>query len=212
MADQVRVMIIDAQPLVRSGMRVALGREQELVVVGEAPSVAEALGASARVDPDVLVLGAGHGTVSVHTVRERWPKARVLMLSAAVDPVSVRRMFELGVAGVVLPIVDDDELIRALRTVAAGERYVTPGVGAALAQAGHDHNGVAALSARERDVLRLLALGYTNQEIAHELVVSIRTVEGHRAHLVAKLGAVSRAELVRLAIRVGLLDDELARR
>lgn len=207
MADHVRVMIIDAQPLVRSGVRVVLGRAQEFAVIDEGPSVAGVSGAA----PDIVVLCAGHGSAAVRTVRERWPRSAVLLVSASGDPVSARRAFEMGVAGIVLSTVDDEELVRALRAVAAGGRYVTPGVGAALADANHEHAGMAALSARERDVLRQLALGLTNQQIAHQLVVSIRTVEGHRAHLMAKLGATSRAELVRHALKAGLLDDDLAR-
>ncbi len=206
-ANHVRVMVIDAQPLVRSGIRVALAREQGFVIVEEGESIVGRSGA----DPDVVVLGTGHGSASARSIRERWPMAAVLMLSASADPVLVRRLFELGVTGIVLPTVDDNELIRAMRIVASGGRYVTPGVGAVLAEGDQHHNGVAALSARERDVLRLLALGLTNQQIADELVVSIRTVEGHRANLMTKLGATSRAELVRHALKVGLLDDELSR-
>jgi two-component system response regulator NreC len=206
-ANHVRVMVIDAQPLVRSGIRVALAREQGFVIVEEGESIVGTSGA----DPDVVVLGTGHGSASARSILERWPMAAVLMLSASADPVLVRRLFELGVTGIVLPTVDDNELIRAMRIVASGGRYVTPGVGAVLAEGDQHHNGVAALSARERDVLRLLALGLTNQQIADELVVSIRTVEGHRANLMTKLGATSRAELVRHALKVGLLDDELSR-
>lgn len=211
MTDGARVMIVDAQPLVRSGMRVALGRAaEEFVVIGEAPTVTAAIGTPAGADPQVVVLGVGCGVSSVRSIRERWPKAAVVMVSAAVDPVSTRRAFERGVAGVVLPTVGDDEFVRALRVVAAGGRYLTPEVGASLAQDGYgDRRG--ALSAREHDVLRLLALGHTNHEIARELVVSIRTVEGHRAHLMAKLGLASRAELVQHALHIGLLGDELAR-
>lgn len=209
-ADNVRVMIVDAQPLVRSGMRVALGRAEGFEVIGEGASVAEAPGRAVEAQPDVVVLGIGSGLLSVRTARERWPKVAVLMVSAAVDPVSIRRAFERGVTGVLLPTVDDDEFVRALRLVAGGERYLTPEVGASLAQDVYDDRRVA-LSAREQSVLRLLALGHTNHEIARELVVSIRTVEGHRANLMAKLGLASRAELVQHALRIGLLDDELAR-
>ena len=207
MADHVRVMIIDAQPMVRSGMRVALAGEPAFTIIGDGASVATASGT----DAGVVVLGSGQGVAAVRAVRERWPHAEVLMVSSSADPVATRRMFELGVAGVVLSTVDDEELVRALRTVASGERYVTPAVGATLADAKHERNGLTALSVRERDVLRLLALGLTNQQIAQELVVSVRTVEGHRSHLMAKLGATSRAELVRHALAVGMLDDDSGR-
>lgn len=212
MADGVRVVIVDAQPLVRSGMREALGRAQGLVLLDEAASVTAMVGPTPDdAPPDVVILGVGSGLLAVRAVRERWPTAAVLMVSATTDPSSMRRAFERGVAGVVLPTVDEDEFVRALRLVAAGEQYLTPEVGASLATDRHDGARAGALSARERDVLRLLALGHTNHEIARELVVSIRTVEGHRAHLLTKLGLASRAELVQHALKVGLLDDELAR-
>lgn len=204
MADHVRVMIIDAQPMVRSGMRVVLAREPGFTIVDDGSSVASVSGT----DAGVVVLGSGQGSAAVRAVRERWPHAEVLMVSSFADAVATRRVFALGVAGIVLSTVDGDELIRALWTISAGGRYVTPAVGATLADAKHEPNGVAGLSARERDVLRLLALGLTNQQIAHELVVSIRTVEGHRSHLMTKLGASSRAELVRHALAVGMLDDD----
>ena len=206
-----RVVLIDGQPLVRSGMRVALVHDPALVVVGEAASVAEAVAADDALQPDAVVLGVANGPLSVRAVRQHWPDAAVLLVSSAVDPPSVRRAFERGVAGVVLPTVDGAEFVRALRVVACGERYLTPAVGVSLVRDVHKSDSGVALSVRERDVLRLLALGHTNHEIAQTLVVSVRTVEGHRAHMMAKLDVTSRAELVRHALTVGLLDDELAR-
>jgi two-component system response regulator NreC len=210
-AQEVHVVVIDTQPLVRSGVRVALGPDSGMSVVGDGASPAEVAGPSAVVVPDVVLLGGGHGLLSVRAVRERWPSAGVLLVTQAGGPASVRQAFDRGVTGVVLPTVDEHELLRALRMVAAGERYVTPELGATLLRDGNVDAKHRSLSSRERDVLRLLALGHTNQEIAHELVVSVRTIEGHRAQVATKLGCSSRAELVKHALAIGLLDEDLAR-
>ena len=117
-------------------------------------------------------------------------------------------MLEAGAAGYVLKTAADEQVVQAVRAVSAGERYLHPALGAALAQPTPSRGPVDALSPREREVLRLLALGYTNQEIAEMLVVSVRTVESHRAHIMTKLRANSRASMVRHALEAGLLDDE----
>lgn len=120
----------------------------------------------------------------------------------------VRRAFAAGASGYVLKTAADEQLVQAVRAVAGGERYLHPALGAVLAQPDGPRGPVDDLSPREREVLRLLALGYTNQEIAEMLVVSVRTVESHRAHVMTKLRAESRAAMVRHALAAGLLDDE----
>ena len=120
----------------------------------------------------------------------------------------VRRAFEAGASGYVPKTAADEELIRAIRAVSNGERYLHPSLGAVLAQPPQSRGAVDELSSREREVLRLLALGHTNQEIDEQLYVSVRTVESHRAHIMTKLRAASRAEMVQHAIAGGLLEDE----
>ena len=137
---------------------------------------------------------------------ERAPDAAVLVLSMHDEADDVRRAFEAGAAGYVVKAAADEDVVRAVRTVASGERYVHPSVGAILAQPARSRGPVDELSPREREVLRLLALGHTNQEIAQQLVVSVRTVESHRAHIMTKLRADSRAAMVRHALDAGLLD------
>lgn len=209
-ANEIRVVIVEAQPLMRSGMRVSLVTEPDLIVTGEASSEGAALALRGPA-PDVVVLGSGSGLLTVRAIRDAWPTARILVVWARVDAASIRRAFERGVIGVVTPVVDASEFVRAVRAVGSGARYLAPEVGAEIVGESRDADRDGLLSQRERDVLRLLALGYTNQQIAHELVISIRTVEGHRAHLMEKVDASSRAELVQFAIRAGLLNDELAR-
>ena len=133
------------------------------------------------------------------------------MLSMQDDPSYVREAFAAGASGYMLKEAADTEVVQAVREVAAGGRYVHPTLGARLAQAEVDAARRAAgdpLSDREREVLRLLALGHTNQEIAKKLFISVRTAETHRAHIMQKLGLETRAELVRYALVNGMLDDE----
>ena len=138
------------------------------------------------------------------------PDARVLMLSMQDDPHYVREAFDAGASGYVLKEAADTEVVGAVRAIAAGERYVHPSLGARLFAADAAERRRAEedpLSDREREVLRLLALGHTNQEIAKMLFISVRTAETHRAHIMRKLGLGSRAELVRFALAEGLLES-----
>ena len=137
------------------------------------------------------------------------PDVKVLVLSMQDDPRYVREAFEVGAAGYVLKEAADTEVVGAIRAVAAGERYVHPALGARLVAAEAEERKRAEadpLSEREREVLRLLALGHTNQEIAKMLYISVRTAETHRAHIMQKLRLSSRAELVRYALENGLIE------
>jgi two-component system, NarL family, response regulator NreC len=139
------------------------------------------------------------------------PETKVLILSMQDDPRYVREAFANGASGYVLKEAVDAEVVAAVREVARGGRYVNPELGARLVAAEADAQRQAEqdpLSDREREVLRLLALGHTNQEIAQELFISVRTAETHRAHIMQKLGLQSRAELVRYAIAQGLLEEQ----
>jgi DNA-binding NarL/FixJ family response regulator len=136
---------------------------------------------------------------------------KVLVLSMQDDPHYVREAFDAGASGYVLKEAADTEVVGAIRSVAAGERYVHPALGARLVAADAEERRRAEddpLSEREREVLRLLALGHTNQEIAKLLYISVRTAETHRAHIMQKLRLGSRAELVRYALSEGLLDED----
>jgi len=210
LSDAVRVMIVDDHAVVRSGLRLVLEREPDIVCVAEASSAEEALRRVVQAQPAVVLLdlqmpGIG-GLEGLPRLLERAPDAAVLVLSMHDEADDVRRAFEAGAAGYVVKAAADEDVVRAVRTVASGERYVHPSVGAILAQPARPRGPVDELSPREREVLRLLALGHTNQEIAQQLVVSVRTVESHRAHIMTKLRADSRAAMVRHALDAGLLD------
>jgi two-component system response regulator NreC len=155
---------------------------------------------------DVVMPGAS-GVDAAAEIRHVLPAARILMLSMQDDPSYVRQAFTNGAIGYVLKEAADAELVTAIRRVALGEQYVHPTLGAKLVgDAGSARQADDPLSDREREVLSLLALGHTNQEIADRLVVSVRTVEAHRAHILTKLRLSTRAELVRYAIDAGLLE------
>jgi two-component system, NarL family, response regulator NreC len=141
------------------------------------------------------------------------PETNVLVLSMQDDPSYVREAFAAGANGYVLKEAADEEVVAAVREIAEGRRYVHPTLGARLVAAEAEERAAAEadpLSEREREVLRLLALGHTNQEIAEQLYISVRTAESHRAHIMQKLRLSTRAELVRYALAHGLLVDESA--
>src|SRR5689334_18926973 len=157
-----------------------------------------------------VVMPEGSGLDFIPTLRKEHPETKVLVLSMQDDPRYVREAFAAGASGYVLKEAADVEVVQAIREVARGGRYVHPELGARLIAA----DAAAArraeedpLSEREREVLRLLALGHTNQEIAKQLYISVRTAETHRAHIMQKLQLSSRAELVRYAISQGLLEE-----
>lgn len=214
MSEPVRVLIVDDHAVVRSGLRRVLEAEQGIEVAGEAGDAREAVFETRATKPDVIlmdvVMPGKSGVEAIPDVLKDAPGAKVLVLSMQDDPRYVREAFEAGASGYILKEAADTEVVAAVRDVAAGGRYVHPALGARLVAAEADERKRAEedpLSERERDVLRLLALGHTNQEIADTLYLSVRTVETHRAHIMQKLRLHTRAELVRHALAQGLLDE-----
>lgn len=212
-AEKIRVLIVDDHAVVRTGLRLLLEREDDLEVVGEAGSADEGVRAARLEKPDIVLLDVvmpGRSGIDACGEVVQASKGRVLVLSMQDDPTYVRAAFAAGASGYMLKEAADAELVQAVREVAAGGRYVHPTLGARLAQAEVEAARRAAndpLSEREREVLRLLALGHTNQEIAKALFISVRTAETHRAHIMQKLGLGTRAELVRYALANGLLEE-----
>jgi len=210
----IRVLVVDDHAVVRSGLRLVLEREDDMAVVAEAGTAEEGVRAARLERPDVILLDVvmpgGSGIAAAAEMISAAKGAKVLVLSMQDDPTYVREAFGAGASGYLLKEAADAELVHAVREVAAGGRYVHPTLGARLAQAEVDAARLAAddpLSEREREVLRLLALGHTNQEIAKQLFISVRTAETHRAHSMQKLGLNARAELVRHALASGMLED-----
>jgi two-component system response regulator NreC len=209
----IRILVVDDHAVVRSGLRLLLEAEEDIEVVGEAGNAQEALLRTKLLQPDILLLDVTMpGKNGIEVAREAPEVARdtkVVMLSMQDEPSYVREAFAAGAHGYVLKEAADTELVRAVREVAGGGRYVHPELGARLVVAEARAQAEAAadpLSDREREVLRLLALGHTNQEIAKLLYISVRTAETHRAHVMQKLRLESRAQLVRYALDHGLLE------
>jgi two-component system, NarL family, response regulator NreC len=208
-----RVVIADDHALVRSGLRMLLESEGDFEVVAEAGTADEAVRAARLEKPDVVLLDVvmpgRSGLDALAEVLDAAPDAKVLVLSMQDDPRYVREAFAAGASGYLLKEAADAELVAALRAVCAGGRYVHPTLGARIAAADAAAQAKAAadpLSEREREVLRLLALGHTNQEIAKMLFISVRTAETHRAHIMQKLRLSTRAELVKYALAEGLVE------
>jgi DNA-binding NarL/FixJ family response regulator len=211
---ETQILIVDDHAVVRSGLRLLLDAQDDLQVVGEAGDLRNAVFEARALKPDVIlmdvVMPGASGIEATTAVLKEAPGAKVLILSMQDDPRYVREAFSAGASGYVLKEGADAELVDAVREVAAGGRYVHPELGARLVAAEADELAKAdadPLSEREREVLRLLALGHTNQEIAKMLYLSVRTVETHRAHIMQKLRLETRAELVRHAIDQGLLEE-----
>lgn len=211
----IRVLVVDDHAVVRSGLRLLLDAEEDIETVGEAGDAREAVFEVRSSKPDVILMdvGLGSGKSGIEATPEilrEAPGAKVLMLSMQDDPRYVREAFAAGASGYVLKEAADSELVTAVRQVAGGTQYVDPALGARIAAADAEAERAAAedpLSDREREVLRLLALGHTNQEIAKTLFISVRTAETHRSHIMQKLRINTRAELVRYAIAQRLLEE-----
>ena len=214
MPDPIRVLIVDDHAVVRSGIRLLLAQEPDLEPVGEAGTGREAILQARSLRPDVILMDVvmpdQSGLEVLPTLLHERPETKVLVLSMQDDPQYVRQAFANGASGYILKEAADTEVVAAIREVASGSNYVHPAVGAKLIAAENEAAKRAEadpLSDREREVLRLLALGHTNQEISAQLFISVRTAETHRAHIMQKLRLSSRAELVRYALDQGVLEQ-----
>jgi two-component system, NarL family, response regulator NreC len=204
----IRVVLIDDHKLLRAGLRSRLEKETDVSVVGEADNADTGVVLAKRLQPDVILLDLlmprKSGYDALPELAEVAPEAKVLVISSQAAPSSVRQALSAGAAGYLPKRASDGELVTAIRSVVRGSGYVDPDLGAQLVVS----NGTPALeplSDRERDVLHLLALGYTNQEIGKKLFISVRTVDTHRAHIMRKLRLETRAELVLFALANGLI-------
>jgi two-component system response regulator NreC len=215
MTEPLRVLVVDDHAVVRAGLRLLIDREESMVVVDEAADANEAIFRVIEHKPDVLLidvtLPGESGIEAIPKLLAASPGTKILVLSMHDDPRYVREAFAAGASAYVLKEAADAEVVAAIREVAAGGSYVNPVLGARMVAAEAKEQAEAKadpLSEREHEVLRLLALGHTNQEIAKSLYISVRTAETHRAHIMQKLGLASRAELVRYALAKQILESE----
>jgi two-component system response regulator NreC len=215
MADvPITIVLADDHAVVRSGLRFVLEAEDDLEVVAEAGTIDDAVRLAKAHRPTVLVLDINMpGTMAssldaLPLLAEEASATRVVVLTMQEDPRFARRALASGANAYVLKEAADTELVEAVRRAAAGEVYLNPRLGAQIAAAPVEPTGPPDdLTDREAEVLRLIALGHTNADIAAQLYLSVRTVESHRAHIQQKLRRTSRAELVRYALDHGLLGE-----
>ena len=201
----ITIVIADDHAVVRQGLRLLLEAEEDLAVVGEASDIARTAELLRECTPAVVLLdlhmGRDLSLSALFELRAASPATRVVILTMDDDPAFVGPAWNAGAAGYVLKEASRTDLVRAIRTVARGGRYLDPSIGGWALTSDSD----ATLTDRELEVLRLVALGHTNSEIATRMYISPRTVETHRANLQAKLGISGRPELVRYALEHGVI-------
>jgi two-component system response regulator NreC len=206
----VTIVLADDHAVVRKGLRLLVEAEDGLQVVAEAGTVPDAIRMVKAHRPSVLVLDlnmpGGSSLEAIPVLRRDVPQTAIVVLTMQDDPSFARQALQGGALGFVLKEAADDELLGAIRLAAAGETYLNPRLGARVAAAPAPSGPPDDLSKREVEVLRLIALGHTNVEIAGKLYLSVRTVESHRAHIQQKTRVSTRAELVRYALEHGFVE------
>jgi DNA-binding NarL/FixJ family response regulator len=204
----IRVLVTDDHTVLRAGIAALLEREDDMTAVGEAATAEQGVMKARALQPDVILLDVvmprKSGFDALPELKKVAPDARVIMLSMQTNPSAIKQALNSGVAGYVSKHASDTDLLDAIRRVAKGLRYVDPELGGDLVVS-DAATLTQDISERERDVLFLLALGYTNQQISAMLYISARTVETHRAHIMQKLSLETRAELVLYALANGLI-------
>ncbi len=211
----IRILIADDHGVLRDGLRALLDAECDMVVVGEAADGETTLQQALALRPDVVLLDmampGATGLQTLSALREQAPEVRVLVLTVYEDSALLQQCLRAGAAGYVVKRAVVSDVIAAIRAVARGDVYVHPSLLRTLLADGQTPvppvaPGIDPLSPRERAVLQCVAQGYTSRQIAEMWTVSVRTVESHRANLMAKLGLRSRVELVRYALEHGYLQ------
>jgi len=209
---RIRILLADDHAVVRQGFKMILGAEPDMEIVGEAANGREAVALAEEVRPDVVVMDVAmpelNGIEATRRLAASVPHARVLALSMHKDSVYVREILRAGARGYVLKESIAGDLVKAVRAVAAGEGYLSPAVSNAVLDDYRRHvtNPIDLLTSREREVLQMLAEGKTNKEIAAVLDLSVYTIDAHRGRIMEKLNVHSINELVRFAVRNGLID------
>ncbi|MEX2247108.1 MAG: response regulator transcription factor [Dehalococcoidia bacterium] len=216
-AGRIRVLIVDDHTVLRQALRLLLEGQQEVEVIGDAANGREALDACERLHPDVvlmdMVMPGLNGLEATRQIRRRLPKTKVLILTGYMEDEQILAALRAGASGYVVKKSDVDELLLGIQSVHRGNTYFSSSIsdGDAVqdylwqAKRPESKSGYELLTSREREVLQLIAEGYSNQRIANELFISVKTVEAHKAHIMSKLHAQNRTDLIRYAIRKGIV-------
>lgn len=214
---KIRVLVADDHAIVREGVRMILARENDIEVVGEAGDGQQALEQVGKLRPQVVIMDismpAMGGIEATQRVRAQYADVQVLALTMHEDETYVFQLLRAGAAGYVLKRAAAQDLVQAVRAAARGEAFLYPSVARKVVEdylrrveAGEERERYDGLTSREKEILTLIAQGLSNQQIAGQLYISIKTVQTHRAHILEKLGLHDRTELVRYAIRKGLIE------
>ncbi|MBD3286725.1 response regulator [candidate division WOR-3 bacterium] len=216
MADKkIRVLLVDDHTVVRKGIRALLEQEKDIEVVGEAEDGLKGVETCLDIEPDVVVLDMAmpllSGVEAARKIKEKQPEVRILILSMYDDEEYIVDSFKVGVSGYILKDVVVSDLVSAVRSVYRGSTFLSPSVSEKLrrqlqnGKGRSSRHGVEKLTARERQILKLIVEGYTSRQISEILKISFKTVQTHRAHLMEKLDVHSTAELTRFALKKGLV-------
>ncbi len=215
---KIRVLIVDDHTILRAGLRMMLNAQPDIEVVGEASDGHQAVIAAQRLQPDVILMDITmpecNGIEATRQVKRLLPDMRVLVLTMHENEEYLFQVLRAGASGYILKEAADTELVIAIRLVYSGRFYLSPSAQSMMVgdylqrvHTGEEHDSYSALTEREREILKLVAEGYTNNQIAERLTISPKTVDTHRTHIMDKLNLHSRAELVKYAMRRGLLED-----
>jgi DNA-binding NarL/FixJ family response regulator len=208
----IKILLADDHTIVRQGLKLILAAHSDLEVVGEAANGREAVELAASLKPDIVLMDVAmpelNGIEATRRIVQAAPRLRVLVLSMHKEAVYVREILKAGARGYILKDAIDTELVNAVRSVARGDGYISPAVSGALLNDYRQNvtDPLDLLSSREREVLQLIAEGKTNKEIAVRLNLSVYTVDSHRSKLMEKLNLHNTGELVRFAVKSGLVD------
>lgn len=208
----ITILLADDHSMVRQGFRRILESQADMEIVGEAANGREALEKSAELKPDVVVMDVAmpelNGIEATRRLTEASPRTRVLALSMHKDAVYVREILRAGARGYLLKDAIDADLVAAVRAVARGDAFLAPAIADSVLTDYRQHvtDPIDLLTSREREVLQMIAEGKTNKEIANDLKLSVYTVDAHRGRIMEKLNLHSTGELVRFAVRKGLID------
>ena len=205
MKKNIRLLIVDDHVMIRLGLRALMADESDIKIIGEAGTAAEALQMFEKLNPDVTlmdgILPDLHGVEATRAILEKHPQAKIILISINETAEDIHRAIEAGASGYVPKSQNQDSIVRAIRTVASGQRFLEPELSRRLAARAATN----ALSQRELDVLRLLAEGMANKQIGSELGLSENTIKTHIARIMGKVGTHDRTSLAMKAVSLGLL-------
>jgi two-component system response regulator NreC len=216
--EKIRVLLADDHTILRAGLKMMLNAQPDIEAVGEASDGKQAISEAERLCPDVVIMDITmpecNGIEATRQIKRILPEVRVLVLTMHENEEYLFQTLRAGAAGYMLKEAADTDLISAIRVVSSGRFYLSPSAQSMLVSdylqrvhTGEERDSYSALTEREREILKLVAEGYTNSQIGERLFISPKTVDTHRTHIMDKLNLHSRAELVKYAMRRGLLED-----